>query len=153
MRSGFLKSLTIIHTALLIGATLFTVFATLMPQQPHHYTLPAFDAALLGVGFALFISSQVIGSMVFTQRLRTAAQLNTLSEKLNLYRAAYITRLAMAEGAVMFFAVASMVTGNLLASGLAALGLVALMLQKPGVTGISEALNLSHEERLILESE
>lgn len=153
MQKGFLKSLTIIYTALLIGASLFSAFAVSMPQLPRHYNLDGLDLPLLSVAGFLFVSSQGIAAYLFNQRLQVARNTPDSDSKLNIYRAAFIVKMALLEGPVMFASVTTLITGNVLGTGLAVLGLLSMLFQKPGITGIADALNLSREERLQLENE
>lgn len=153
MQTGLLKSLTIIHTALLIGATAFTVIAVFIGRQTAHVDDATMTTTLLTVAALMLVGSQFMAAFLFSQRLQLARQQNNPDEKLGIYRSALIVKMALLEGPVMFCAVVTLITGNLLGAGMGALGLVAMALQKPGVAGISDALNLSPEERHRLENE
>lgn len=90
---------------------------------------------------------------LFGLRVQAAKQQNSLSDKLNTYRAATIIRFALIEGALLLTVVFYLLTGNLVLLGIAGIGLVVLALLHPSSVKLKVDLDLSPTDLARLEDD
>lgn len=112
MNTSKLKSLMLIHIALIIGQVIFAVIAvvlngsTVINLQPENdlffFIIPAFA-----------LTSMLAGNLVFKKLLENAKNQSSEELKLNGYRSAMIVRYALTEAASLFAIVVYFLQGNL----------------------------------------
>ena len=108
---SYIKTLTIIHFALVAGQVIFIAVVTGLNGSTKILLDAEKDPLIFAVpGLALIVL--VAGAMLGKKLAETAAQKATLNEKLHHYRSALILRYAMIEGASLFGIVAYFLSGN-----------------------------------------
>ena len=146
----FLKTLTIIYAALLIGQLLFVIVvfsitnSTVINLQPSgdvfFYLVPIFT---IGCG--------LLGAFLYKQQIAKLMDNSLLAEKLAAYQTAFILRCAPTEGASLFGIVIYMNTGNLFYLIIAGFNILYFILMRPTKDKLKEALNLTYEEEIAME--
>jgi hypothetical protein len=144
-----LKTITIIHLALLAGQVLFgiVVFAirpSHTEQQPSDnvfkYLVPAMAVVMVG-----------ISQFMFPKLVAKAIPLPSLSAKMAAYQSALIVCYALLEAPSLFAITAYFLTGNVLYLLVAALLIARFITIRPTVSKTEEDLKLNYEEKLELE--
>jgi hypothetical protein len=143
---GYLKTISIIHLALLAGQVMFGIVAFIQigkiqidiknNNDPFLFLVP-----LLAVGG--FIAS----NLMFKQQLNSSIKKDSLNGKLMGYQTALIIRCALLEGPSLFGIVTYLITGNclfLIISGLLMLYFISI---RPTRVKIENDLNLTYEEK------
>lgn len=141
----FLKTIGIIHLALVVGQVLFGVVVF---TQSHAISLNLKDTH---DPFLLVVPIMAIGSftasiIVFKQLLNAAANKATLTAKITAYQSALIVRFALLEGASLFGIVTFLLRGNLLFIGISGLIVLYFLILRPTKDKTQTDLNLSYEE-------
>ncbi|TWI97655.1 hypothetical protein JN11_03478 [Mucilaginibacter frigoritolerans] len=146
---NFVKTINIIHTALLAGLILFSVVAynintnKLMSfelsKDAFFYLVPSF-----------IIVGGITGIYLFNQTIKKAINEDSLSSKLAIYSKAFISKCALIEGPAMFGIVVFLLSGNLFYLLFSGLNIIHLAVQKPTKTKIEDSLNLSYEDKMML---
>lgn len=110
---GYLKSLTVLHTALLAGQIIFAVVAFALVYTGN------FPNSLQDMGNIFFllvplsiIAGRLVGTMLYKKKLGAAVNSNITADRLNMYRAAFILRCALIEGPVLFAIIIYLLTNN-----------------------------------------
>lgn len=109
-----LKSIKIIHAALMIGVLSFLLIATFITQTVGEIAFKpeSFEAKiLLIVSNSFAVIAIVAGTTIFKKRLKDVSSLD-LTGKLTKYREAMIIRSATIESAAFFFIVCFFLTGS-----------------------------------------
>lgn len=148
---SFLKTLSIIHYALLGGMILFMVVAY-VKQGNHYFDFKNTKDVYIIVVPIMAIAAYFVGNLVFKQQLSAAANKDSLKEKLMGYQGAALIRLAFLEGAALFGIVAFMLTGNLFELLIATLLILYFITLKPTKEKVIRELNLSQEQRMQFEN-
>jgi hypothetical protein len=141
----FLKTISIIHLALMMGQVLFGIVVF---TQVHTITFNLKDTH---DPFLLVVPIMAIGSftasvIVFKQLLNAATAKEPLSAKITAYQSALIVRFALLEGASLFGIVTFLLTGNLLFIGISGLLVLYFLIIRPTKDKVQTDLNLSYEE-------
>lgn len=140
-----LKSLKIVHAALVMGVLLFLIISIYLTQMNGGL---AFDVEKDRFIFNLFIFisnmmavvSISTGLFVFKNRIKEIAKLE-LAEKLRVYREAMIIRSATIEGASFFFVVCFFLFGSSIFLIEGAVGLAVLASFYPTNNRIAQEIN------------
>lgn len=145
--------LTILHGALLFGQLAFGIAAYYLVDsgqfgQDGAEILPVFQLmapmmAVAGIFAGIFLSRK---------RIEAARGLTGLKAKLDEYRTAMIIKLALMEAPSMFAIVCFLLTGSQLFIGISGLILLVFILQRPVASKLMDDLQLSPEERAVLEN-
>lgn len=147
----YLKTLKLIHISLVIGLTLFSVFAYVQnngfnadinTNSTLLYIVPV--AALLG-----YFGSQVL----FKKMISKVQDSDTLQAKLNHYQSASIMKYALIEGPAFVALFVYYVTGNALPLIIALCMLAYLFVQRPSKDKLINSLHLNSEERRAIDAE
>ncbi len=144
-----LRSMQIVHLALMIGVALFMVISfvnnanslALLPVDETHLTL-------VYVACGMAVVSAIIGSALFNNLLGKIDTSSPLSQKLPQYFSANITRWALLEGAALFNVVAFLLSGSLLNVGVAILLLVLMGSLRPSRQRVTDELKISYPDVL-----
>jgi hypothetical protein len=146
---NYLKTITIIHIALLTGQVMFAIVSFFMTNSTSLNLNPAGDVYFYIVPvFALF--GIIAGSLLFKQLVAGTAGKKTLSEKLAGYQTALIVRFALTEGASLFAIVSYLLGGNLFYLVVAGLNMLYFILIRPTKDKMSDDLNLSYEDKIAM---
>jgi len=101
-----IKALSILHIALLIGQLLFAIIAfviTYMGKSQSDSSLKSYPAQIILLCIGIGIAGYLAGNVLFRKKLEQInGDFKSLSERFNDYRAACITRWALAQFATLF---------------------------------------------------
>jgi hypothetical protein len=149
----YFKALTVLHFALTTGITLFIVLAYFLEgamAQGNSETLASiFEYMVPALAFICIAA----GNVVYKKRMNDIKTKNSLAEKLNDYRAAFILRDALLEGAALFAVIAYMLCGEWILLGVAILLLLIFIFIKPTKDKLIKDLELSSDETVIIEDD
>ena len=148
---NFLRVITIIHLALILGVTLFGIVTFSLNIGRNTLIFNGSDPFTL-VSLFLAIGGIVIGTIVFKKQLANAQSRTTLGEKLGLYQSALIQRFAFVEGAAMFAVVSYDLTANLYFLIIAGLLVVYFITIRPTKDKAETDLNLDYEDKIAMSS-
>ncbi len=142
----FIKTLSIIHFALLLGLLVFGGFTIF---QLDSGITPAFDPSdiLLLIYPVIVISVLVASKLIFKYLLAFAEKRTDLKSKLMSYQTALIIKFALIEGPAILGIVLSMITGNTAYIAIASVLIIYFLMQKPTANKIESDLNLRGEHR------
>ncbi|MGZ3812336.1 MAG: hypothetical protein ACXVB0_16805 [Mucilaginibacter sp.] len=143
----FLKTIIIIHFALLAGQLLFAVVAFSLAVKVY-FGVKDWNDAFMYVGPALAIGGVLAGNFMFRQQLNALAGKNTLSEKISVYQSATIIRFALLEGPSLFSIVAFMLGGNLFFLVISGLLILYMLMLRPAKDRVESDLNLGFDEKM-----
>jgi MFS family permease len=149
----FLKTMSIIHAALIAGQVLFAfaVIALNNNRAPFSFSFNSKDVFAIVVPI-MVIGCFIAGRIVFTKVLENAKTKSTLIEKLSAYWAASIVRFALCEGSSLFAIVVTMLTSNTFYLAIAGVLILYMVFLKPSRDRVENDLDLTLEERLELSS-
>lgn len=142
---SFIKTLSLIHAALLMGLVAFGLFAyfqngdfeaRMNRHNPMIYVVPIAAAA------GYFLSQ-----FLFRKRLRSVNEEEPLSVKLEVYRSASLIKYALLEAAALLSLVAYWLSGNALHLVIAIALAAYFFSQRPTATKIKKDLPLNYEEQ------
>ena len=142
---SFFKTLSILHYALLIGASMFLL---LVYTQDNSFTsdMTTSDVFIYLVPF--FAATSYFASMFIFKKLITKIhETDILENKLKKYFSASIIKYALIESASMLATVAYLLTGNALHLTIAITLLVYLYTQRPKKDSIKQEVPMNLEER------
>ena len=114
-RSSFLRSLTILHTALLAGQLLLAAMAyALWHFEIMNAPSSALDQALQVAAILISGTAFFLGARLFRRRVEQARDHgSTVAEKAAAYRSASILQWSLLEGASLFSIISFLLVGNL----------------------------------------
>ena len=145
---GVLKSLNILHKAMLAGQILFSavcgylVYAGIISPSAKEL-----DKVLQVVAIALSVAGVFAGMSVFKKRLLQIRDMQTgINEKFSAYRSACIIQWALLEGPVIFIIISFFLTGNYAFPALAIVLIFLFALQAPSKLKIALQLQVSEAE-------
>ncbi|WP_295791415.1 hypothetical protein [Mucilaginibacter sp.] len=144
---AFLRMITIIYGALLVGQTLFAIVVYSIAINPVLNLKPVNDIFFYLVP-VFVIAMGFTGSLLYKKRIENARGAATVKEKIAGYQTAVITRLAPSEGATLFAIVIFMQGWNLYYLAIAALNIIYFLVLRPTRAKIEEDLNLSYDEKM-----
>ncbi len=142
----FVRTIAIIHAALLIGQVLFGIVAFVQTKSTGFNLKLGSDPFFYIVPF-LIVAGMLLGSFLFTQQISNALDKNSLNEKLAGYQTALITRFAIAEGPSLLGIVGYMLSGNVVYLILVGVNVLYFILIRPTKDKLAEDLNLTNEEK------
>jgi hypothetical protein len=151
----YFSIITLLHAALSLGQIIFAAVVIFL-RQSDSYTeevdlslsktsLQFLIAMLLLIGF-------VAGRLIFKNRLSKLTESDTLSAKLSLFRAVSIQKYALEEFPILVSIGAYLMTGEIVFIGLAGLGTLTFILDRPTKNILIEALMLSQKEIAAIEN-
>ena len=137
----FLKTITIIHLALLVSQVLFAV--VVYTKIPHKIvSLQAAGDVYFYLVPCFAIVAAVIGTYVYRPRIAALAEKGSLQEKLMGYQSALIIRWAISNGPSLFATVVFLLTSNVFYLFVAGLNILYFIWLRPTKERIDEELNL-----------
>lgn len=148
-----IRAIRIIHLALLTGMFLFTLVSVVIIE----FNTGAFldpgmikdnGIVLLAAAGVLAIFCMLAAHMVYKKKTGEVKNaVNTLDNKLNQYRSALISYLALCEAPGLFSVIVFLLTGDYRALGITALMAGAMMLKRPTPSRIIADLELDWKEQ------
>jgi len=148
-----LKTLPIIHIALLLGQVLFCIVVFTTQKQTPKFNISTTADPFLFVVPVMAIASFATSNFLFRQQLTIAAGKPTVAQKIQSYQAASIVRFALLEGASLFGIVTYLLTGNLLFISISGLIILYFIFIRPTKDKIVSDLNLDYQEVAALDSD
>ena len=144
---SFLRTLTVIHFAMIGGLIMMTVvFMTSnklgslsFTQEPFEFLIPA-----------LLIGGIFIGKFIAKVILTKEIQNKTLRQKLGIYQTAHIVRVAPIEGIGFFAAITYSTTNNLFFLLIAGIAILIMFTLIPTKEKIENAIPISAEDQVYL---
>lgn len=146
-----LKTLRILHFALLAGMIFFSLVALFLFYNGLEPIDVELSRAFTYIIPIFVVSGYVASHLLFKNRMGVARSAKYLTEKLTHYRAAFIVRLALLEGPAFFAIVAYMLTSELIFLGWAAIIIVYFITLWPTPAKIVADLALNYNEQHELE--
>lgn len=152
---GYFQTLNILFFGLVMGPALLGAFTVILIETGSW--VPAADESLdlmfgtmvPAVGLACFFASKKL----FESRLASLAMIQSLDERLDVYRSALMVRYALLESPSIFAFIAFMLTGTFLFLGIGAAMLAVMLTARPTRDGVVIHLALSGEEALAVRGE
>lgn len=145
---ALLKSMKIMHLALITGLVMFTLVSVVVTQMGFEPELAAYkDYALIGVAaFSLIIF--MVSRIVFQKIVGRIDRNLSLTTRLIKYRTAIIIRFALYEGPAFLGIVTFMLTGDYLNLIITGLMIALLVSSRPGVENTASDLGIPVEDLL-----
>ena len=140
----FLKTITILYLALLMGQLMFAVVAFSINGS----TAVVIDTndTIIFIEVIMVTGCFIASNILFKKQLADAAQQSDVKSKLMRYQTALIIRCALLEGASLFSIVNYMTGGNLLYLIISGLIILYFLSFRPTKERIKEDLQLSYDE-------
>lgn len=152
--AGVIKTLPIIHAALIIGQVLFaaiTLFITLSKPAASRSAQP--DDVFMILVPVMAAGSVVLGQFMFKKLLAVAQQQATIQGKMARYQSAFIVRMALLEGASLFGIVVYLLTANPLFIGISGLLVIYGIWLRPTRQKTEDDLQLSYPDKLDMDND
>jgi len=147
VKGNYVKSLKVLHTALLAGQVIFLVIMLFFVVQQQSAIAASLDKTLQVAALLFSFGGILAGSRIFNSKL---AQMNTAAEdtahKAAQYRAANIVRWAMIEGPCLFVIICFFISGNYSFAALALALIVYFFLMGPSRIKTMLQLQLSDQQ-------
>ena len=144
----FIRSLVIIHIAMIMGLIFFAVVAVYLHMSGSFTTNTAELRDIFLIIVPLFAFGAFMGSrFIFSMKLNQAKEKSDLTDKINEYRSILIIRFALLEGAALFSLVIYLLTGDYIFLIIAGLMVVYFSLLKPTTDKLIFDLELGHDDK------
>lgn len=145
--ASYLKAFNILFFALLAGQTIFAVIAfALRYSGLFTNSNETLEQIFMYIVPAVYVIAVVSGTAIFRKRLPEIKANVVFNEKLNAYRAVYILRFALVEGATLIAIITYLITGRQMFILLAMLSIFSFFVLKPSKNKLTNELELSSEE-------
>lgn len=148
---AFLKTLIILHIALMMSVFIFSCVATVLVfnggiNDTEYEQGDNFPLILMALAGATVLGSIMGAFVISKKKVEQAASESTLGKKLNSYKAMHIFRMAILEGPAFFAIVAMLLTNEVLLLVLPLVTLAVMFTLIPKLESIAKALNLTKSE-------
>jgi len=143
----FLRTLSIIHLALITGQILFAL-VTIFLNSDKDIVIRYTNDVFVNVLPILTIAGILTGKILFKKQLIALQSKESLKEKLTGYQSAFIVRLALLEGPCLFGIVCYLLTGNLFHIIIAGLIILYFISLRPGKEKVETDLALPYEQKV-----
>jgi hypothetical protein len=140
-----LKSLQILHTAMLAGMVLFCMVSAVVKLSGKHID-STLDKTLQVVVLIVSFGCVRAAFFIFNKRLQSADPSSSATEKLSVYRTASIIKWALIEGPVLFAVICFMLTRNYAFIALAFVLIVLFAIQAPSKLKAMLQLQITEQE-------
>ena len=143
-----LKSLQIVHRALLLGLVLFAAIAFYLNYSGNFIAgLKSYDQPLQVIAITLSFGGFFIGSLLFKKKMQQIKDSSPeLRVKLSTYRSAAIMQWALLEGPALFAIICFLLVGNYAFLALAVVFIILFAVTAPNKTKMMLLLQLTEEE-------
>jgi hypothetical protein len=142
---SFLRTLTVIHTVLLVGLVAFALFC--------YYRIGSFTAPMYEGDIFIYVVPVVaaagyfLSQYVFRKQLQSIPEKETLTAKLEKYKAVILIKFALLVGLGFLALIAYYLSGNALHLVIAITLIAYLFVQRPTAGKITKDLPLTLEEQ------
>jgi len=148
--SNYIKSLKIVHIALVLGIVFFALISILL-QSKGFGDLGEEIKNILLILVPIFVAFGILASrFIFKQRIKTIDKSFSLKKKLENYRSALILKFALIEAPSFFAIVSYLLTGDYIFLVLVVILIVVFIFYTPSLTKSINDLELSRVESDIL---
>jgi hypothetical protein len=144
---GFLRSISIIHLALLAGQVIFGIVAYAQSTRVY-FGVNNMDDMFIFIVPVVAIGGFMAGYLIFKQQLVIIRGKRTLGEKVISYQTALIMRYALLEGPSLLAIVAYLLNGNLFYLAVAGLLMLYFLFLRPTMEKVENDLDLNFNEKL-----
>jgi hypothetical protein len=144
---GFIKSMSVIHLALLAGQVVFGIVAFAQSGKVYFGIRDTGDVLIFIVP-VVAIGGFVAGYVLFQQQLIALRNKNSFGEKIIGYQTALIVRFALLEGPSLLAIVAYLLNGNLYYLSIAGLLVLYFLTLRPTLEKVENDLDLNFTERI-----
>lgn len=145
--NGFIKTLSIIHLALLSGLIIFLIIAYTQ-NKVWQLNLNDTSDVFLFIAPILAVGGILVGNFLYNNQINALSNKNSLREKLTGFQTASIMKYALIEGPALLAIVSSMNSGNLFYIIIAIALIVYFYFQKPTKEKIESNLKLNSEQKM-----
>ncbi len=145
--NGFIKTLSIIHLALLSGLIIFLIIAYTQ-NKVWQLNLNDTSDVFLFIAPILAVGGILVGNFLYNNQINALSNKNSLREKLTGFQTASIMKYALIEGPALLAIVSSMNNGNLFYIIIAIALIVYFYFQKPTKEKIESNLKLNSEQKM-----
>jgi hypothetical protein len=142
-----IKTMKIVHAALLVGQVLFAGVAFATGTRATYFNARDTKDVFFFVAPALAFGGIVAGFFLFKQLTGQLTEKTDLQSKLTGYLSAFITRSALLEGPSLFAIVAFMTTGNLFYLLISVMLMLILLRSRPTANRVAEDLELGYDDK------
>lgn len=144
----YLKTLQIIHLAMLAGQLLFLLVVAVLDLSPQNIdSFKDIESILLVAIPAVVFSGIIAGELLLKNSLPDIRQQTALGDKLFRYREKFILKMALLEGPALLSIIGFLLTKNYLFAGLAIIIVLLFLSKRPTIDRISNDLELNLQER------
>jgi len=144
---GFLKSISIIHLALLAGQVIFCIVAYAQSERIY-FGIHNMDSVFMYIVPLVAVGGFMIGYLTFKKQLIDIRNKKSLGEKIIAYQTALIIRYALLEGPSLLAIVIYLQYGNLFFLGVAGLLMLYFLFLRPTMEKVENDLDLNFNERI-----
>lgn len=144
---GFLRSISIIHLALLSGQVIFGIVAYAQSARVF-FGIHNMDDMFIFIVPVVAIGGFMAGYLIFKQQLIIIRSKKPLGEKMISYQTALIMRYALLEGPSLLAIVAYLLNGNLFYLIVAGLLMLYFLFLRPTMEKVENDLDLNFNEEL-----
>lgn len=109
----YFKSMNILHLAFIAGPSMFLLAGAYLNMESGFSLHTDGDVVLFGSVLLAVIAGTITAEIALSKnRLAAIKEMDSMSEKLNHYRALFIIRVALAEGPALFSVILFIITGS-----------------------------------------
>jgi len=149
--SSYIRSFNILFYALLAGQAMFTAIAFFLRYSGAFINSNEnLEKIFIYIVPSLYAIAVAAGTSIFKKKLPVIKMNPVFVEKLSAYRAVYILRFALMEGACLFAIIVYLITGRQMFLLLAVLCILTFFVLKPSKSKLVNELELSSEEALMI---
>lgn len=139
-----IKALQIVAAALILGVLFFTCVAVLVNSMGESDISPEFFIPLLIISLAL-LSNIPVGYIIFNKRIASIKNAPGFTEKMAIFRSAFIIRAALFEMLSFFAIVSYLLTSRYELLAIAFIGLAAMLITFPTKSRIENTIENTYE--------
>ena len=144
---SFLKSISIIHLALLAGQVIFAIVAYAQSVKVF-FGISYMDDVFMYIVPLAAIFGFIAGYSIFKKQLAAIRSKNSLGEKIIAYQTALIIRYALLEGPCLLAIVAYLLNNNLFYLVVAGLLILYFIFLRPTMEKVENDLDLNFNEKI-----
>ena len=149
----FLRSLSIIHVALLFGQLVFLSIALFLKLSSDTIITNSFSFPFSIVVPLLVIGCLIASKVVYTIKTKQVQSKDGITDKMQIYYVATIIKLALLEGPSLFTIVVFLLTGEVYFSIFTLILVLAFIVSKPSREKAIVDLKLNFEETALIKND
>jgi hypothetical protein len=150
--SGFLKNLRIVYLSLLSGLVFFAIIAYLIRQKTGAIIGPRELNILTYISLIFILIELPLGYWLHSRKIKIISGWDDLNTKLNEYRASFLVKIAMFEGAGFLSCLVLLLGGTNLVLAQIVIVLIFMMFENPSSSKLANELGLSEGDKNMLDS-